>query len=185
MKIGERANSAADRARDSAEGDLYWGSTRRKPGKLFIPIGGMPHSDRRSSPMLYLSATLILLFTAWVFYGWIVAESLHIDWLKRVCAGVFIVLTILICLAGGVGLTRRMLLSQQRDALQELVLQLHERLKDGREKDVHAAIRFLADPPAEGSGDILQRVSTVKSALQQAAETGTELALDPEPRPLY
>jgi hypothetical protein len=58
-------------------------------------------------------------------------------------------------------------------------------LKDGREKDVHAAIRFLAEPPAEGSGDILQRVSTVQTALQQAAETGTELALDPEPRSLY
>jgi hypothetical protein len=135
--------------------------------------------------MLYLSATLILLFTAWVFYGWIVAESLHIDWLKRLCAGVFILMTILICLAGGVGLTRRMLLSNQRETLQELVVQLHERLKDGHEKDVHAAIRFLAEPPAEGSGDILQRVSTVQTALQQAADSGTELALDPEPRPLY
>lgn len=180
LKSGNSQIPLPDERRILPKAPCIGGSTRRKPGKLFISIGGMPYPEPRSPPMLYLSATLILLFTAWVFYGWIVAESLQIDWLKRLCAGVFILMTVLICLAGGVGLTRRMLLSDQRDTLQELVVQLHERLKDGHEKDVHAAIRFLAEPPSEGSGDILQRVSTVQTALRQAADSGTRLALGAE-----
>jgi hypothetical protein len=40
--------------------------------------------------MLYLAAVLALLFTAWVLYAWIMAESLEIRWLRRFLAALFI-----------------------------------------------------------------------------------------------
>ena len=133
--------------------------------------------------MLYLAATLLLLFTAWVFYGWIVAESLQIRWLKHYCAGLFILLLILICLGGGIGLTRQVLMASHRAAIQQLAGQLHQRLKDGRESEVHSAIRFLAEPPQEGtnaSGDVLQRVSQLRTAMESNSASGHALAMEAE-----
>ncbi len=133
--------------------------------------------------MLYLAATLLLLFTAWVFYGWIVAESFQIRWLKYYCAGLFIILLILICLGGGIGMTRLFLVSSHRAAIQQLARQLDQRLKDGRESEVHAAIRFLAEPPQEGtdaSGDVLQRVSQLQTAMESDTASGRALAMEPD-----
>jgi len=138
--------------------------------------------------MLYLAATLLLLFTAWVFYGWIVAESFQIGWLKRYCAGLFITLVILICLCGGIGLTRQILVSAHRVTVQQLARQLHQRLKDGRESEVHAAIRFLAEPPQEvtdASGDVLQRVTQLTKAMDADSASGLALAMEPERKPIH
>lgn len=133
--------------------------------------------------MLYLVATLLLLLTAWVFYGWIIAESCQIRWLKHYCAGLFIILLILICLGGGIGLTRQLLLSSHRAAIQQLAGQLHQRLKDGRESEVHAAIRFLAEPPQEAtdpSGDVLERVSQLRTTMESNTASGRTLAMEAE-----
>jgi hypothetical protein len=133
--------------------------------------------------MLYLAAVLVLLFTAWVLYAWIMAESLEIRWLRRSLATLFILLLTTICLGGGVGLTRRALVSAQRSTLQQLTTRLHQRLSDGRDDEVHAAIRFLAEPPAEGSGhsgDILGRLEELHRALDQADASGQKLALQPK-----
>jgi hypothetical protein len=138
--------------------------------------------------MLYLAATLLLLFTAWVFYGWIVAESFQIRWLKHYCAGLFIILLMLICLGGGIGLTRQFLVSTHRATVQQLAGDLHQRLKDGRHTEVHAAIRFLAETPQEGtdtSGDVLQRVHQLRAAMESATASGRTLALEPEGKQTY
>jgi hypothetical protein len=132
--------------------------------------------------MQYLAATLALLFTAWVFYAWIMAESLEIRWLRRFLAGLFVVLITVMCLGGGIGLTRRILLSSHRAELQQLSVRLQQRLNDGRETEVRDAIRFLAEPPAEGSGhsgDILGRLSELRLAFERAESDGQKLALEP------
>ncbi|MEY3174729.1 MAG: hypothetical protein RLZZ436_2643 [Planctomycetota bacterium] len=133
--------------------------------------------------MLYLAAALALLFTAWVFYAWIMAESLEIRWLRRCLATLSVLLITTLCLGGGVGLTRRVLVSAQRSTLQQLTSRLHQRISDGRDEEVHRAIRFLAEPPAEGSGhsgDILGRLEELHRALDQADASGTALALEPK-----
>jgi len=133
--------------------------------------------------MLYLAAVLALLFTAWVLYAWIMAESLEIRWLRRFLATLFVLLLTTLCLGGGVVLTRRVLVSAQRGTLQQLTARLHQRINDGRDDEVRAAIRFLAEQPAEGSGysgDILGRLQELHRALDQADASGHALALQPK-----
>lgn len=133
--------------------------------------------------MLYLAAVLALLFTAWVLYAWIMAESLEIRWLRRFLAALFILLLTTLCLGGGVVLNRRVLVSAQRSTLQQLTARLNQRLSDGRDDEVRAAIRFLAEQPAEGSGhsgDILGRLQELHRALDQADASGHALALQPK-----
>lgn len=132
--------------------------------------------------MLYLAATLATLFTAWVFYAWIMAESFEIRWLRRFLAGLFIVLLTVMCLGGGVFLTRRLLVSSHRMSLQQVSARLQSRLDDGRNNEVREAIRFLSEPPAEGSGhssDILGRLTELQQALELADNEGRQLALKP------
>jgi hypothetical protein len=132
--------------------------------------------------MLYLAATLAVLFTAWVFYAWIMAESFEIRWLRRSLAGLFILLLTVMCLGGGIFLTRRVLVSSHRASLQQVSVRLQARLVDGRETEVREAIKFLAEPPSEGSGhsgDILGRLNELQSALEQADNEGRQLALEP------
>jgi hypothetical protein len=75
-----------------------------------------------------------------------------------------------------------MLLSSHRAELQQLSIRLQQRLSDGRESEVREAIRFLAEPPAEGSGhsgDILGRMHELGQALDQSERDGRKLALEP------
>jgi hypothetical protein len=135
--------------------------------------------------MLYLAATLAVLFTAWVFYAWMMAESFEIRWLRRSLAGLFIVLLTVMCLGGGVFLTRRLLVSSHRASLQQVSARLQARLENGRDSEVRKAIRFLAEPPAEGSGhsgDVLGRLNELQQALERADNDGVQLAIEPPAR---
>jgi uncharacterized protein YneF (UPF0154 family) len=119
--------------------------------------------------MLYIAATLLLLLTAWIIFGWIVTESWNVRWLKNWLAVLSVCLLVLIFGGGGVYVTRKVLLAQQRRSIEEFVRQLNARIQEGRSEDALEAIRIMAEGPADGSGwssDPLQRMSQVQSNLR-------------------
>lgn len=123
--------------------------------------------------MLYISATLLLLLTAWVIFGWIVSESWNIRWLKNWLALVSVTLLALICGGGGVFATRKFLIAQQRQGIQAFASQLNARIQDGHPDDALEAIRIIAEGPPEGSDysqDVLQRMGQVRTRLAGKAD---------------
>jgi hypothetical protein len=118
--------------------------------------------------MLYIAVTLLLLLTAWVIFGWVVSESWNIRWLKNWLALFSVSLLILICGGGGVFLTRKLLIVQQRQSIQAFASQLNARIQEGHPEDALEAIRIIAEGPPEGSdysSDVLQRMSQVGTRL--------------------
>jgi len=118
--------------------------------------------------MLYIAVTLLLLLTAWVIFGWVVSESWNIRWLKNWLALFSVSLLILICGGGGVFLTRKLLMVQQRQSIQAFASRLNARIQEGHPEDALEAIRIIAEGPPEGSdysSDVLQRMSQVGTRL--------------------
>lgn len=123
---------------------------------------------------MILFGVFLTLFTAWMFWGWLVGESRDIRWMRNWCAGIFVALAILICLGSGAWFSRRISESRHREALQRVTQLLHERMNQGRIEDVKDALQHLADDPDEWSThseDVLIRLSVVTEALQKTART--------------
>lgn len=123
---------------------------------------------------MILVGVFLTLFTAWIFWGWLVGESRNIRWMRNWCAGIFVVLAILICLGSGTWFSRRISESRHRDAVQRVTQLLHERMNEGRIEDVKDALQHLAEDPDElstHSEDVLVRLSVVTEALQKTART--------------
>jgi len=123
--------------------------------------------------MLYIAITLLLLLTAWVIFGWIVSESWNIRWLKNWLAMLSVTLLVLICGGGGVFVTRKFLVAQQRRSLQGFASQLNARIQDGHAEDALEAIRIIAEGPPEGSDysqDVLQRMGQLQTRMSNNAD---------------
>lgn len=120
--------------------------------------------------MIYLIGTLLVLLTAWLFFGWLVGESADIRWLKHWCSALFVSMAVMLCLGGGAFVTHRITVSAHRKAVQELAWQLDQRLRNGQTADVREAISFLASPPDERSNhspDILKRLEELRTAMRE------------------
>jgi hypothetical protein len=120
--------------------------------------------------MIYLIGTLLVLLTAWLFFGWLVGESADIRWLKHWCSALFVLMAVMLCLGGGAFVTHRITVSAHRKAVQELAWQLDKRLKTGQTSDVREAISFLANPPDERSNhspDVLKRLEELRTAMRE------------------
>lgn len=123
---------------------------------------------------MILFAVFLTLFTAWMFWGWLVGESRDIRWMRNWCAGIFVVLAILICLGSGAWLSRRLTEARHRNAVQRVSQLLHQRMNEGRSEDVKDALKHLAEAPDEWSThseDILVRLTDVTVALEKTART--------------
>ncbi len=123
---------------------------------------------------MILFGVFLTLFTAWMFWGWLVGESRDIRWMRNWCAGIFVMLAILICLGSGAWLSRQISESRHREAVQRVTQLLHERMNQGRIEDVKDALQHLAEDPNEWSThseDVLVRLSVVTEALQKTART--------------
>jgi len=123
-----------------------------------------------------LSGVFLVLLTAWMLLGWFIGESRDIRWMRNWCAGIFVVMSVLICLGGGALLARRMAQADHRASVQQLTRLLNERASEGRMDDVRDAIQHLADQPDEWSThspDILTRVSEVTEALKKTSRRQT------------
>ena len=125
-----------------------------------------------SSAVMYLLAVFLLLFTAWMFLGWMIGESRDIRWMRNWCAGIFVVMVILICLGGGAVFARRSTQASCRASLEQFARLLEERAEEGRIQDVRDAISHLANRPDEWSShspDILSRINEVTQALEKTS----------------
>jgi len=123
-----------------------------------------------------LSGVFLVLFTAWMFLGWLIGESRDIRWMRNWCAGIFVILSIAVCLGGGALLSRKMTQSSHRASVERFSRLLHERASEGRLDDVRDAIQHLAEQPDEWSShspDILTRVDEVTEALRKTSRTQT------------
>lgn len=122
--------------------------------------------------VMYLLAVFFLLFTAWMFLGWMFGESRDIRWMRNWCAGIFVVMSILICLGGGAMFARRITQASCRKSLEQFAKLLEERAEEGRIQDVRDAISHLANKPGEWSShspDILTRIEEVTQALEKTS----------------
>jgi hypothetical protein len=122
--------------------------------------------------VMYLFAVFLVLFTAWMFLGWMIGESRDIRWMRNWCAGIFVVMAILICLGGGAVFARRMTQASCRTSLEQFAKLLEERSEEGRIQDVRDAISHLANQPDEWSShspDILTRINEVTQALEKTS----------------
>ncbi len=123
---------------------------------------------------MILLAVFLILFTAWMLFGWFVGESRDIGWMRNWCAGIFVVMAILICLCGGAWLSRRYTQVSYRASVTKLTKLLDERAKEGRMDDVKDAIAHLAENSDEWSthsADILERMQEVTVALEKTVRT--------------
>ena len=121
---------------------------------------------------MILFAVFLALFTAWMLWGWMVGESRDIRWMRNWCSGIFVILTILICLGGSAWISRRMSQASYRASLEQLTRLLNERFQEGRTSDVGDALAHMAEVPDELSArspDILQRLADVTEALEKTA----------------
>lgn len=139
---------------------------RRAIPVILVRVSGEP------SAVMYLFAVFLLLFTAWMFLGWMIGESRDIRWMKNWCAGIFVITAILICLGGGAFFARRATQASCRASLEQFARLLEERAEEGRLQDVRDAISHLANKPDEWSShspDILTRIDDVTQALEKTS----------------
>ena len=121
---------------------------------------------------MYLLPVFLFLFTAWMFLGWMIGESRDIRWMRNWCAGIFVVMVVLICLGGGAVFARRATPASCRASLEQFARLLEERAEEGRSQDVRDAIGHLANRPNEWSShspDILNRINEVTQALEKTS----------------
>lgn len=121
---------------------------------------------------MILAGVFLILFTAWMLLGWFFGESRDIRWMRNWCAGIFVVLSILVCLGGGAFLARKLTQASYRSSMTEFSRLLHERMDEGRIEDVRDAIQHLSEEPDEWSThspDILKRVDELTEALQKTS----------------
>lgn len=131
--------------------------------------------------MMLLFAVFLILFTSWMLWGWMVGESRDIRWMRNWCAGIFVVLCILVCLGGGAWISRQITQSSYRSDVRQLTRLLNERMQEGRIDDVRDALQHIAEEPDEWSTfsrDPLQRLSDVTAALSKTARS--QVAAKPE-----
>ena len=138
------------------------------------PTNGPKLSKTEVTRFMILFAVFLILFTAWMLFGWFVGESRDIRWMRNWCAGIFVVMAILICLGGGAWVSRRFTQKSYRESVTKLTRLLDERAKEGRMEDVRDAIAHIAEHPDEWSthsSDILQRMEEVTQALEKTVRT--------------
>jgi hypothetical protein len=123
---------------------------------------------------MLLIVIFLILFTSWMLWGWIVGESRDIRWMRNWCAGIFVVLCILLCLGGGAWFSRQAIQSSCRSRVQEFTRLLYERMEEGRIDDVRDALQHISEEPDEWSTysrDRLQRMDEVTEALRKTARS--------------
>jgi hypothetical protein len=123
---------------------------------------------------MLLFAVFLILFTSWMLWGWMVGESRDIRWMRNWCAGIFVVLCTLICLAGGAAVSHQITKSACRSQVEQFTKLLNERMKEGRTDDVRDALQHIAEQPDERSTysqDVVQRMSEVTEALQKTTRS--------------
>lgn len=107
-----------------------------------------------------LAGALILLFSGWMLWGWLVSEHRKIVWARNWCAGLFILTAVLISFGAGAGSALVVVKGRHRDQIREFATRLDQQLALGRTSLVQDELRRVTETPDEWSTeseDLLKR----------------------------
>lgn len=120
--------------------------------------------------MLILSAVFLTLLTAWLLWGWIVAEARDYKFMKLWCARSFVVLAALLSLGAGAFVAHRRSQQMYRESITRFATVLNRHAQSGNTDDVTEALHRVADAHDEWttlSPDILVRIREVTDQLEK------------------
>lgn len=120
-----------------------------------------------------LIPVFIILFAAWMLWGWLVSDVRDIRWMRKWCAILFVVTAVLISVAAGAGITMAVLKRQFRHDLHEFASALKKQVDAGNQQLVSEELNLILNPDASepgASGDILQRLHTSRTRLESGQQ---------------
>lgn len=111
----------------------------------------------------------ILLFAAWMLWGWVVGETKNIKWLRRWCAPTFVVTVGLIAAGAGAGTSAVIVRKTLKSDFSNLLSVIEMRIRAGDAEEVAEQIRQTdrsGDPDADAF-DLLKHVPVMTENLSQ------------------
>lgn len=118
-----------------------------------------------------LVGILILLFAAWMLWGWLVGEHREIIWMRNWCATLFVITALLISGGAGVGVTIAISRSRHRADVRNFAEALEKQLAAGKYQEARNSLQSVINTPDEWSDDshdLLERMTTVTARMQQS-----------------
>lgn len=118
--------------------------------------------------MKILLPVLLVLFSSWMLWGWVVGESRNLKWMRNWCATLFVISALIISSGGGAVVAWKMSESRHRAAAKRFAVAIETRLRKGETDEVLEELSQVIEPPDEWSGgspDVLDRVDTATSKL--------------------
>jgi hypothetical protein len=118
-----------------------------------------------------LIAVLILLFSAWMLWGWLVGENREILWMRNWCAISFVISALLISAGTGIGITVAVSRSQHRAEVRAFAEALERQLAAGRADKARQHLQKVIDRPDEwssDSNDLLERMTAETARMQSS-----------------
>ncbi|MBL8817084.1 MAG: hypothetical protein JNL58_13735 [Planctomyces sp.] len=123
-----------------------------------------------------LIPVFLLLFAAWMLWGWLVSDVRDIRWMRKWCAIVFVVMAVLMSAGAGVGITMAVLKRQFRAEVRDFALVVKKQLDSGNQQMISEELQQIIEPtdafPGQSS-DILQRLEASKQRLQSGQRRST------------
>lgn len=116
-----------------------------------------------------LIPVFLILFAAWMLWGWLVSDVRDIRWMRKWCAIVFVVMAVSMSAGAGVGVTMAILKRQFRQDVREFAVSMKKQTDAGNQKLVTEELQQLIEPtdafPGQ-SGDILERLKASRQRLE-------------------
>lgn len=131
-----------------------------------------------------LIPVFIILFAAWMLWGWLVSDVRDIRWMRKWCAILFVVTAILISVAAGAGVTMVVAKRQFRQDFHEFATAMKKQVDAGNHRLVAEELNLIVNPDAEApgaGGDVLHRMQASKTRLQSGQQK-TSTATSSNPR---
>lgn len=127
---------------------------------------------------MILIPIFLMLFAAWMLWGWSVGESKNIKWLRQWCAPTFVVTAVIISAGAGAWLSRAITRQQVRSDVVKLLENVELRVRTGGAEKVITEIQATdhSDDPDRDAFDILDHLAVMNDNL---APTSTEIAQEP------
>jgi len=127
---------------------------------------------------MILVPIFLMLFAAWMLWGWSVGESKNIKWLRQWCAPTFVVTSVILAAGAGAFLSRAITRQQVRGEVVKLLENVELRVRTGGADKVISEIQATdhSDDPDRDAFDILDHLTVMNKNL---ALTSTEIAREP------
>lgn len=116
---------------------------------------------------MILIPIFLVLFAAWMLWGWTVGESKNIKWLRQWCAPTFVVTIVIIAAGGGAFVSRAIARRQVRNDVEQLLENIELRVRTGGAEKVLAEIKAAdhSEDPDRDAFDLLDHLSVMNSNL--------------------